>query len=97
MADPAWKEVDLLPFIKRHFTLASIASLFGTKILDREGGKKIYNSLWDFDLYVATLLIKLRDWSARKAARSRDAGIERLVRWERAAKEAKNKGLVQPG
>jgi hypothetical protein len=83
-----WREMDLVQFIKKQYTLASIASLFGTKILEDGKGDEIYAWLWAFDPHVSTLITQLPDILIRHAARSREWGIKMLIEWERAAKAA---------
>jgi hypothetical protein len=41
----AWKVVELTQFVKQHFTLASVAPLFGTKVLEHELEDGMYDWL----------------------------------------------------
>jgi len=92
--DGEWKEVELVEFIKKQWTLASIASLFGTQILEKEGPDAMYDWLWDLDIHVQSLMTQVPDLLIRKATRSREKGLEMLIAWERAAKNAEEKGII---
>lgn len=95
LEDGEWKEVELVEFIKKQWTLASIASLFGTQILEKEGPDEIYDWLWDLDLNVQSLMTQLPDLLVRKAARGRDKGLSMLIAWERDAKDAEEAGVIE--
>jgi hypothetical protein len=81
-----WKEMELVSFIVRLWTLSSIASLFGTGILKREGEDWIIDWLWGLDPSFTNLLTLLPDFMLKDAARRRDEGLEMMIRWERHAK-----------
>lgn len=89
-----WIEVDLVQFVKRQWSIASTTSLYGTKLLEREGEDEIFRWLWNFDVSVMTLMAKLPDLVASSAARSRDQGLNILTAWERAAKDADRIGEI---
>jgi hypothetical protein len=78
--------MELVSFIARLCTLSSIAALFRTDILKREGEDWILEWLWSFDPYFTNLLTLLLDFMLRDAMRRRNDGLEIMIRWERHVK-----------
>jgi hypothetical protein len=94
-ADTEWREIELVEFVKRQFTLASISSLLGTKLLEQNGVERVYSWFWKaLDPHAPALFTKLPDWILSGAARSRNFGLEMMVRWEREAKRAEERGNI---
>lgn len=81
-----WKEIDLVQFIKRQWTLASIVSLYGTKIIEQIGPDTIVDWMWEFDIHIPLLIAGFPGFLLPKAVRCREFGLDLMVRWEREAK-----------
>jgi len=79
-------------FIRRLYTLAAISSVYGTKILEREGKDKMVKLIWDFDSHITELLALLPDFVFREATREREEWLAIMMRWEKHAKLATQSG-----
>jgi len=82
-----WKELDLVAFIRKQWTIAGITSQFGSKFLDINGRDKVAEWLWDFDGNLQFLFTGLPDFVVINAARTRETGLKMLIAWERSAME----------
>ncbi|KAK2742466.1 hypothetical protein FQN57_005357 [Myotisia sp. PD_48] len=78
-----WQVVDFCEMAKRHFTLASIPSLFGSRIM--EVWPRVYEDLWEFDDHIFTLALSLPRLLNWKAWTARQRCLDGLVAWEQAA------------
>ncbi|KLJ12719.1 hypothetical protein EMPG_12274 [Blastomyces silverae] len=79
----SWKTLDFNEFLMRHFTLASIPMLMGTRLM--EVWPQAYDDLWKFDSWALALTTNLPGIFMPEAAASRSAMVSVLERWEEEA------------
>ncbi|OAX82896.1 hypothetical protein ACJ72_02752 [Emergomyces africanus] len=82
-ADGSWVKLDFKEFAMRHFTLASIPMLMGTRLM--EVWPQAYEEFWKFDSGVLELTTNLPNMFMEEAASSREAMVSVLERWEEEA------------
>ncbi|RDW71044.1 hypothetical protein BP6252_07607 [Coleophoma cylindrospora] len=89
-----WEEVELMDFVKEHWTVATTISLFGSKLY--EAWPDLDRWIWEFDPNVDLLLTRL-PFVFPKARRMREEGLEKMERWEADAMKADQEGLIPDG
>ncbi|EEQ86297.1 uncharacterized protein BDCG_01417 [Blastomyces dermatitidis ER-3] len=78
-----WKTLDFNEFLMRHYTLASIPMIMGTRLM--EVWPQAYEDLWEFDSWALALTTNLPGIFIPEAAASRSAMVSVLERWEEEA------------
>lgn len=87
-----WKEVDLVEFVRKAWTIASVISLFGMHIL--ELWPRIYEWLWEFDENILPLFGQLPRFIIPKSYRLREEAIRMLIKWEEDALQHQLEGKM---
>lgn len=72
--------VDLCAWVKRHYTLAAIPYLFGTRILDM--WPSLNEDFWQFDSHLIGLTLPLPAFANRKGNHARQKMIDGIRCWE---------------
>ncbi|KAL3425233.1 Cholesterol 7-alpha-monooxygenase 4 [Phlyctema vagabunda] len=80
-----WQDIELVDFVKKQWTKASIISMFGTNIF--KVWPEIDEWIWRFDPQVTPLMTKLPKVIYPHAHQLREEGLNRFIAWEREAKE----------
>ncbi|PGH32394.1 hypothetical protein GX50_04819 [[Emmonsia] crescens] len=81
--DDSWVRLDFKECAMRHFTLASIPMLMGTRLM--EVWPQAYEDIWEFDSCALALTTNLPSIFMPEAAASRKAMVSVLERWEEEA------------
>ncbi|PGH12922.1 hypothetical protein AJ80_06527 [Polytolypa hystricis UAMH7299] len=87
-ASGQWVTLDLCEFVKRHMTMASIPSLYGSRIVDM--WPRLYEDFWEFDAVMQILLLDLPDVLLPTAAARRKLMLQKLIEWEDQASKYKS-------
>jgi ATP-binding cassette subfamily D (ALD) long-chain fatty acid import protein len=75
-----WVAMDFCNFAKRHFTIASIPSLFGSHLM--KVWPRAYEDFWEFDENLPKLLLNLPRTFIPAAYEARDRALYALRRWQ---------------
>jgi hypothetical protein len=88
-----WREIDLVEFAKRTWTLSSVVALFGTELL--KTWPRFYEWFWEFDTNILPLFARLPQFMIPKSYALREEGIDKLQQWEMNARKAYEDGKIR--